>query len=240
MTDPRYYAAIRATWPAQHETNDGPWLHRDGAGGGKRASATTAQGSPVSEHDIDRAEARAKAAGQPALFMLRPEDAALDGKLAKRGYDIFDRTLILSVPMAKVADLVPQPVTAFAIWPPLEVIREIWSECGIGAARQAVIDRAAGPKAAILGRSKDQPAGAAYVALHDGIAMVHAVCVTPRLQKLGTARNMMHEAASWANQQGAQWFSALVTEANAPARALYASLGMEVVGRYHYRLKADT
>jgi len=28
-----------------------------------------------------------------------------------------------------------------------------------------------------------------------------------------------------------------VTEANAPARALYASLGMKAVGQYHYRVK---
>ena len=37
--------------------------------------------------------------------------------------------------------------------------------------------------------------------------------------------------------QGATTFAVVVTEANAPARALYARLGMVVAGRYHYRLK---
>ena len=35
----------------------------------------------------------------------------------------------------------------------------------------------------------------------------------------------------------AQTFALVVTEANAPARALYERLGMVTVGRYHYRVQ---
>ena len=40
-----------------------------------------------------------------------------------------------------------------------------------------------------------------------------------------------------AAQQGAARLSLVVTRQNAAARALYARLGMQDVGQYHYRLK---
>ncbi len=48
---------------------------------------------------------------------------------------------------------------------------------------------------------------------------------------------MIAAAAAWAAEQGADTVALVVTEANAPARALYSSLGMAPVGQYHYRLK---
>jgi glucose/arabinose dehydrogenase len=48
----------------------------------------------------------------------------------------------------------------------LQIAREIWAEGHISAARLAVMDRALGPKAVILGRTADKPCGAAFVALH--------------------------------------------------------------------------
>jgi ribosomal protein S18 acetylase RimI-like enzyme len=44
-------------------------------------------------------------------------------------------------------------------------------------------------------------------------------------------------AANWAAEAGATRLSLVVTRQNAAARALYARLGLEVVGEYHYRMK---
>ena len=52
---------------------------------------------------------------------------------------------------------------------------------------------------------------------------------------------MTTHAARWARTQGATHMAVLCTKANEGANALYTSLGLEVVGQYHYRfLKGAT
>ena len=51
------------------------------------------------------------------------------------------------------------------------------------------------------------------------------------------ARNMMRAAAIWAQNHGATTLALAVTRSNVSANALYSSLGMTVVGYYHYRIK---
>ena len=50
----------------------------------------------------------------------------------------------------------------------------------------------------------------------------------------------MRQAAHWAKANGAHWMSVLCTQANKGANGLYASLGMQVVGQYHYRILPNT
>ncbi|TCO73510.1 GNAT family N-acetyltransferase [Rhodovulum euryhalinum] len=235
MTPDRLFAAQEATWPPAAATRIGPWCIRDGQGGGKRVSAATAEGR-VTEADIDAAETAMEGLGQPALFMVRPGDEALDALLAGRGYTVVDPVAVLAAPVARIA-ADPPPVTAFTVWEPLAIMDELWAENDIGPARRAVMARVNGPKTALLGRQNDRAAGAGFAAIHDGICFVHAMVVAPGHRRQGTAVNMMRAAAMWAQDQGATDLAVLVTEANGAARALYASLGLENVGQYHYRMK---
>ena len=116
-------------------------------------------------------------------------------------------------------------------------MRDLWQEGGIGPARLAVLARATGPKAAILGRINDRASGAAFVAIHGDTAMLHALYIIATQRRQSSAVHMMRSAAIWAQDHGAKRFSTLVTQANGPANALYASLGMSVVGEYHYRAR---
>ena len=118
-------------------------------------------------------------------------------------------------------------------------MREIWAEGGIGPARVAVMERVTGPKTGLLGRLKDQPAAAGFVALHEGIAMVHALEVRPRHRRAGMGRLMMVQAALWAEAQGARHLAVLCTRDNAGANALYAAMGFSCAGTYHYRIKEE-
>lgn len=130
----------------------------------------------------------------------------------------------------------PQPnALVFTIWPPLEIQKDIWASGGIGPERVAVMHRATGAQTSILGRDGQSPAGTAFVAMHETIAMVHAVEVLEDFRKRGMGRMMTTHAARWAHAQGATHMAVLCTKANAGANALYASLGLEVVGEYHYR-----
>lgn len=231
----RLHEVMEATWPAAAIHKTGPWLLRDGQGGGKRVSAASATG-PVDEAAIAAAEAGMRALGQAPLFQIRAGDAALDALLAQRGYRVVDPVVFYAAPLAEMLGELP-PVSAFTVWEPLRIIEDIWAETGIGPERRAVMHRVQGPRTALLGRTDDQPAGAAFMAVHDRIAMLHALEVLPALRRQGTARNMMRAAALWAQEAGADTLALAVTAENATARALYESLGMVPVGQYHYRMK---
>lgn len=236
MTPETLYDAAEATWPPAETQPLGPWVIRDGKGGGKRVSAATADG-PVTGADIGAVEAAMLALGQDPLVMIRAGQDTLDAQLAARGYDIIDPVVAYAAPVAELACDVPPPVTSFHVWPPLKIQEELWAEGGIGPDRLAVMQRVQGPKTAVLGRAKDRAAGTAFAAIFGKIAFVHAVEVNSSLRRQKTAYYMMREAAIWAQDHGADSLVVLVTVANTGARALYASLGMQVVGQYHYRIR---
>ncbi len=229
------HLASEATWPCASRCEQGAFALRAGAGGGKRASAATAA-PDWSETDLTASEAAMRASGQAPLFMIRAGDEALDAALAARGYDIVDPVNVWLCPLPRLTDRPIPRVTAFAIWEPLAIMREIWAAGGIGPERVAVMERAQSPKVAILGRIDDKAAGAGYCAVHERVAMVHALEVAQRHRGKGLGGWMMRCAAFWAQEHGATHMAVLCTQSNTGANGLYASLGMEVVGHYHYRI----
>lgn len=233
ITPQAFYGAIDGTWPAATRTRIGPWTIRDGQGGGKRVSAATAD-APCKDTDIAQAEDAMRAMNQAPLFMIRAGEDALDAALQARGYDIVDPTNGY-VAQAKTLTDIPIPrVTAFAIWEPLAIMQDIWAMGGIGQARLDVMARAQ-VKTGILARWKDKPAGAAFVAIHEGIAMVHAVEVLAHQRGQGVAQWIMRRAAFWALDNGADTLAVLTTASNDAANALYQKLGFSRLGGYHYR-----
>ena len=232
MTD--LFAVSEATWPAAALHQAGAFTVREGRGGGQRVSAATAEAG-WTEADIDTAVAKQEALGQRPLFMIRDGEETLDAALEARGYRIKDPVNIYEAAVATLAAEPAPPMAGFAIWPPLAIMRDIWAEGGIGPERVAVMERAADPKTAILGRVNDRASGAAFIAGYGDTAMLHALHIVPDQRRQGSAVKMMRKAAHWAQDQGMTRFSVLVTAANQPANVLYASLGMRIVGHYHYR-----
>ncbi len=216
----------------------GPFALRDGDGGGQRVSAATLREAGAPGPDEQALCAAEQAMDRP-LFMIRDSDTALDAALQARGYAIKDPVTLYTCAPASLADRPIPRVTTFCIWEPLQIMADIWAEGGIDAARLRVMHRAAGPKTGILGRIDDQPAAAAFVAIHDGIAMLHALEVRAAHRRKGLAAWVMRQSAIWAADQGARTLSVLVTTANEPANALYASLGMTPAATYHYRVKTS-
>lgn len=228
--------ALEATWPPAKTSRTGPWTIRDGQGGGKRVSAATADG-PVTEGDISQAEDQMRELGQEPLFKVAPEEDELDSILAKMGYETLDPSLLYHCPIETLCDEEPPKISTFPIWPPLQIMRDLWEEGGISGDRLAVMERACEPKTSILGRTNGRAAGAGFVAISNGIAMIHAIEIAPHLRRQGMAGHMIRAAALWALGEGATDFALAVTDANEPAKKLYRSLGMTCLGRYHYRVK---
>ena len=233
------HAAAEATWPPARRSRVGPVTIRDGAGGGKRVSAATATGT-VTQGDLDRAEAAMRDAGQVPLFQLRAGDEALDALLAARGYAMIDPVNIQLAPVAALTGARPPRLTTFTVWEPLAIMRDIWAEGGIGPARLAVMHRAEGPRTGLFARHADQPAGAGFVAIHAGVAMLHALEVRARHRRAGVGRLMIRQAALWAEEHGARHLALLCAQGNAASNALCSAMGFSCAGTYHYRTKEET
>ena len=225
----RLMTAIDATWPAAEMRDHGGWVLRRGAGGGKRVSAASGSG------DIADAVAGMAAWRQGPIFRLTPEDDALDTALDAEGYAIVDPVALYTGAATALTgqDSLQAKLYTASMRPAL--MEEIWRAGGIGPDRLAIMDRCAVPRAFLLSRAEDSPCGAAFVAIDGDVAMIHAIEVLTRWRRRGAGALLIQGAARFAVAQGARWLSLAVTEANAPARALYDRLGMRVTGRYHYR-----
>jgi ribosomal protein S18 acetylase RimI-like enzyme len=227
MTPEALARVMEATWPPARVWRQGPFLLRDGAGGGKRVSAASCA-DDWTEADLETLD--------HGLMLIRPGDEALDAALETRGWRVVDPVAAYAAPVDQLAAELP-PLTDFPHWPPLEITRSIWAEGGIGPERVGVMLRAEGPRTAILARHEDRPAGAAFVALAGDQAMIHALEVRQSVRRRGIGTSLLRGAANWAAEAGARELSLVVTRQNAAACALYTRLGMQVVGQYHYRMK---
>lgn len=237
LTAAQLYEVCDQTWPAARRWQAGPWTLREGLGGGKRVSAATANG-PVTTQDIAQAEAAMAEIGQKPLFMIREGEAALDAQLENLGYTVIDPVIMYTAPIAALTDIPIPRVTAFNLWEPLAIMREIWAQGGVGPDRLAVMARA-DVKTAILSRWNEKPGGVAFAGVYDGVCMVHAVEVLPHQRRQGVAQWMMRRAAFWGQEQGASQIAVLCVEHNKGANALYQALGFTSAGRYHYRHKSE-
>ena len=229
-------AASEATWPAAREWVQGPFILRQGNGGGQRVSAATGE-MPVSNQDIQAADQAMDTMDQRPIFRVRPGEVEIDGQLARAGYAAHDPVDILVARTDSVATLELRNVRSFLIWPPLAVMEELWDDGGIGAERRAVMARAKGAKTAVLGRGDDKPAGVAFAGVHNDIAMIHAVHVSPQVRRRKVAKYMMVALARWAQNLGVSYLATLCTVENQKAQNLYANLGFTSAGTYHYRVR---
>lgn len=240
MTQPsldQLYQVCDATWPAAATSEAGGFTIRDGQGGGKRVSAATLN-VPLGQADIPAAETAMLLLDQRPLFQLRAGETALDAALEERGYAVIDPVNLYAIAAKDLATERPPRTVAIPAWEPLQIMREIWADGGIGEARINVMKRAKEPKTGFISRWQDKPAGASFAGMHHGISMVHALEIKPAHRRNGIARWAMIRTAFWTLANGGHTVSVICTQSNTAANALYQSLGMEKIGSYHYRIKA--
>ncbi|CUH51008.1 GNAT family N-acetyltransferase [Shimia marina] len=233
------FDVLDATWPAAEKFEVAEFVIRDGQGGGKRASAATSKTHNCLSN-VDLAEAAMVRLGQTPLFQLRDEEDQLDQALEALGYTIVDPVVMYAIPVTDLLEPTPPRTAAIPAWEPLRIMEEIWAHGGIGPERVEVMKRVLGPKTGLISRWQDKPAGAAFLGLHKGVGMVHALEILPFQRRQGVARFLMQRAAIWTAQQGGTHLAVVCTRANEAANALYSGLGMTAVGAYRYRQKIKT
>ena len=233
------YEVIDHTWPAHKQVSCGPWTLREGRGGGKRVSAATLQ-DRTKVQEIKMAEKGMRELGQIPLFMVRDGEEELDHILQAESYKTIDAVNIYCISSEELSRPNPPRLSMFDIWEPLEIQKDIWAQGGIGRDRVAVMERAKCAKTSLLMRWDNHPAGTAYIGVHKGVGMVHALEILPQQRRKGVGALAMRHAAIWALSQTASHMSVICTKENKAANALYASLKMRLVGGYHYRIKEDS
>lgn len=237
IADPDIARAFETTWPAAEYADAGGFVVGRGLGGGGRVGSARRRRSDWSGADLPAVEAVQRGWNQPLRFRVADDDTDLQEALAARGYRHDTPTVILAAECGALADRAIPPLTAFAIWPPLAMQRDIWESGSVTPARQAVMDRVTLPRTALLGRLHDRAAGAAFVASDGPVAMIHALEVVPALRRQGMAGWLLRMAAEWAATQGASRLALAVRRDNGAARAAYAQAGFTELGGYGYWLR---
>ncbi|MEM7211635.1 MAG: GNAT family N-acetyltransferase, partial [Pseudomonadota bacterium] len=199
--------------------------------GGNRVSAASGSG-PVAEA-VDALAAW----GQDPLFRLLPGQAALDAELEAQGYRMHEPTVFYAARADEMHGEQSHMAAAYRCHCRPAIMEEIWASGGIGPARLAIMERVTVPKQLLMSRADNSPAATAFAAIDGDVAMIHAIEVLLQYRRKGCAILILEAAARWASEQGAEWLTLAVTQANVGARALYERLGMVETGAYHYRIK---
>lgn len=228
-------AAIRASWPPSALATLGPFeLPAETVGTRRATSARLRPGARVTDADIAAVET-----SRPGTIFGTidgVEDQAAD-LLVARGYGAGGVSDLMAGPAAPLLGDLP-PVSGFAHWPPLEICNSLWDDHGNPAPRRAPMFRAPGPRAAVLMRAEGRAAGALYVGVAEGLAVLHLVLTLPQMRGKGVGLLALRHAATWAQAQGADTLVLPVEADNTGAIALYAKAGLARRGGYRYWSKA--
>ncbi len=232
------FHAADSTWPPFATVDRGIWTLREGRGAGNRVSAASCNVDPTAA-DIEIAASAMVLMNQTPLFTVRGNQPVLDGLLSEMGYRVMDPVVVLIAPCKEVAAYEQASLEVIFTDEPMPILAEIWRGGGILEPRLDVMRRVDGPKSFLFGRRNDRAAAAGFVACLKPVAVVHALEVMPIFRRQSVAEKVVRGAAWWALDHGADFIACLVTSENAPAVNLYRKMGMEVVARYHYRIKAS-
>jgi N-acetylglutamate synthase len=249
--------AAFSAWPALEDDPREGWALRWAQGYTKRANSANPLGSaarPLTADLIEEIQAWYTARDLPTIFRL-PEMAphGADAILSQQGYAKVDPSLVLWRELSRLdPDLQASPPSTAS-----SRHQVVWSTDAASwlADFQAVAGSFKGADAAAqhlrllqaiqhrcawgVLHAEGRPVACALGVLSpDGVVGLFDVATLPNHQRRGAARQLCLAVLRWAAEQGGAHTAYLqVVAANAPARALYASLGFTQAYGYHYRVK---
>jgi len=239
-------AAINGFPPLRQVVFDG-WMLRFSGGGRRTANSVTPLHEPHGDPEplIATAEALYRAQRQPAIFRLPSFlDPAIDRQFAERGYTEEGESCIIEGPLDPIiassapfggtgaVRLSPKPTSEwFVAMARLQGQRPEFQEPYRQIVSSVVLD-AAFAELAVEGEA----AALAYGVIHRGMLCFESVVTDAQRRRQGLSRRVLAALAEWGKQNGARVATLQVEADNAPARALYHSVGMTTqLHRYHYR-----
>jgi ribosomal protein S18 acetylase RimI-like enzyme len=236
-------AGLNASAPPQQALVDG-WLIRLSPGKAQRSRCINAlqRGQLPLDILLARCKAVFEAAGLPLLVRITPfsQPHDLDDQLALRGWERFDLTQVL----------IRQGLDATPFAPPkgqrLQAVGPAGYAEMVGHLRgsppeqiAAHFERLAASPVPYQGFAlldgRDRLLACGQLALEDGLAGLYDIFTPPEWRGQGHGRTLCRSLLAHAHAQGALHAYLQVSDDNAPALGLYASLGFQLAYRYHYR-----
>ena len=239
-------AAINGFPPLRQVVCD-DWLLRFSGGGRRTANSVTPLREPHGDFDavIATAEGLYRAQGQPTIFRIPSFlDPAIDRRLAERGYTKEGESCIIEGPLDPIVAsaapfggtgtvrLSPKPAPEwFAAMAQLQGQRPEFQE-----PYRQIVSSVLLPAAFAELTADGEPAALAYGVIHRRMLCFESVVTDAKWRRRGFSRRVLAALSEWAGRNGAGVATLQVEADNAPARALYHSVGMTTeLHRYHYR-----
>jgi GNAT superfamily N-acetyltransferase len=233
--------AFRA-WPSLETVEYDGWVLRFANGYTKRANSVNPHfGStlPVPEK-VAHCETLYEARGLPTIFRLTPfsRPTKLDRALADRGYDLFDRSLVMTTSLNRAQDL--------EIGSVLHVQGDMWFAafdrlCRLDPITQAthrrIIETAQEKSCFALIERDSEPIACGLGVLVDSAVGLFDLLTGEAHRHRGHGTAVAGSILRWAHDHGARTAFLQIHSENEPARRLYEGFGFEVAYPYWYRAK---
>ncbi|MFD1982366.1 GNAT family N-acetyltransferase [Mesorhizobium newzealandense] len=239
----RVEQACREGWPAAVETVVDGWLLRRSGGRIRRSNSANPlrgkRGAP--DAVIDAAESFYIGHGQTPLFRVPDIAGELEAALDHRGYQPEGGSIHLYSGIDDMPDISDRDVAVLPMpsedWLAARFRMEAYDEADRRVFRE-MTGLILGDRAFVSLERDSEIAALAYGVIHNGLLVVESVETDGRFRQQGLGRKTVGGLIDWARQMGASAACLQVVADNAPARALYASLGFSrELYRYHYRRK---
>ncbi|MEM7122677.1 MAG: GNAT family N-acetyltransferase [Pseudomonadota bacterium] len=235
----------RNAWPALRQTERDGWLLRQAYGHTKRANSvhTLFPGSTPLVEMIAWAETAYARAGLASIFRLTPlSPEELEDELIARGYDVVEPSLVKVTDMQSAWKRVPEVTLSDlddAAW-----LSAFAQAGGLTSVQQTILRAMLGaivPNARLARVEEHGEAVAFGMAVAErGYVSFYDMLTRSDHRRCGHGRKIMESLMAWGREEGAVRGALQVVEANAPARALYASFGFRTVYGYRYRVLRPT
>jgi ribosomal protein S18 acetylase RimI-like enzyme len=233
--------AARA-WPAgEQQRLDGWVLRRTPSVRRRRSNSALPLGTGTAA--LESVERFYRDRGAAPIVQVAPAEElrALDAELEDRGWRLDAPTDIL----VASADDVPAAASVEVSVSMRPAVDLEWLDAWIAAegrpdARETyvyVLQRIPSPAGFAIARIDGLAAGVGLAVCERGWAGVFCMATDPAARRRGVARALLRSLARWSREQGTRCVYLHVECDNAPARALYASMGFTVRSHgYHFRV----
>ncbi|MEV4107927.1 GNAT family N-acetyltransferase [Nonomuraea sp. NPDC049695] len=242
---------VHEAWPAYEQHAHDGWVFRHAGGVTKRANSVLALGEPADLGGaIEAAEAFYRQRGQRCVFSLGLNATpGLDEELERRGYELVDPTVVMAGsptagPPAYQVRIEDRPwggwleawwavdgryrsgfEDAERICTGVPAWYAAYEEDGVALAVGRAVpqgDPVNAPGTGVSGMSRGDTLG------------IYCMATLPQARRRGLARAVLRALVRHADTESAYL---VTTAANLTAQALYRGEGLEIAGRYHYRVR---
>lgn len=229
---------VHEAWPAYEQHAHDGWVLRYAGGVTKRANSVLPLSVPA---DLGAAVAAAETfygeRGQRCAFSIGTSaPAGLDAELERRGYDLVDPTVVMTLARGRGPAAAPGRVVRVEERPWPGWLETWWSVDGrYGGGFEEAERICTGVPALYAAVEEDGVALAVGRGVpQDGTLGVYCMATRPEARRRGLARAVLRALL----REGAAPSAYLVTtRANVAAQAVYRGEGFEITGGYHYRVR---